>query len=93
MVGHARYGDSDWSSALAARVSPAGILDPTFGENGKAVFTFGLSAIDSQVFTAAGVANGRILAAGGAIVGDDEISFDSIVVRLENDSMFVDGFE
>lgn len=93
LVGNARYGDSDWSSALAARVSPAGILDPTFGENGKAVFTFGLSEIDSQLFTAVGIANGRILAAGGAIVGDDEVSFDSVVVRLDNDRMFVDGFE
>lgn len=93
LVGHARYGDSNRSSAVAARISPAGVLDATFGENGKAVFTFNLSGIDSQVFTSAGVANGRILAAGAAVVGDNEISFDSIVVRLDNDSMFVDGFE
>jgi uncharacterized delta-60 repeat protein len=92
MVGNARYGDSNELSAIAARLSPSGSADPTFGEGGKAIFTFGLSAIDSQLFTSAGLAAGRILAAGAAIVGDNELSYDGMVVRLDNDLLFADGF-
>lgn len=93
LVGHARYGDSNWLKALAARVSPTGAIDPAFGDAGTAVFGFGLAGIDSQVFIGAALAGGRILAAGAAIVGDDEVSYDAIVVRLDNDLVFVDGFQ
>lgn len=93
LVGNARYGDSNWLKALAARVSPVGATDPAFGEAGKAVFGFGLAGIDSQVFSGAALAGGRILAAGAAIVEDDEVSYDTIVVRLDNDHLFVDGFQ
>lgn len=93
LVGHARHGDSNWSTAIAARIGTSGALDPAFGQAGMSAFGFGLSAIDSQVFTAITLAGGRILAAGAANVGDIESSLDSIIVRLDNDMLFVDGFQ
>lgn len=94
LVGAALHGDTNYTKAVAARLDTAGALDTSFGDGGKAVFGFGLSALDSQSFDAVKLVDGRIIAAGFATVSDtSEYALDDIVVRLQNDLIFAHGFE
>jgi uncharacterized delta-60 repeat protein len=94
LVGGARYDDTNYSKAVAARLDSAGQLDSSFGSYGKAVFDLGLSTLDSQGFTSVALSDGRIIAAGSAIVSDtSENAMDDVVIRLQGDLIFKHGFD
>ena len=75
-----------------ARLTADGELDPTFAGDGTRIFDF---SQNSGMFSVARavtlLADGSILAAGGAETAQDDMAF--VAAKLYNDYVFADGFD
>jgi uncharacterized delta-60 repeat protein len=94
-LGSAQYGDAGYiTDAAATRVGEDGLLDASFGRTGKEVFTFGPSPPNWQWLSAAATdaAFGRVVAV-GAVLDDETGAVEDVLVRLQNDDIFADGFD
>lgn len=77
--------DFDYETFFIARLTTAGVLDTSFGENGS-VFQFGLDAL-FQINSLALQPDGKILAATSA-----PLSMQGVIARLHEDGSFDSGF-
>ncbi len=76
------------------RLTQAGALDQSFGVLGKKTYDFALATPDGQAFTSATLQGTQIIVNGLAYVPPGGFSsLDNIVVRLEDDTIFSDGFD
>jgi hypothetical protein len=94
-LGSAQYGDAGYiTDAAATRVGEEGLLDASFGRTGKEIFTFGPSPPNWQWLSAAATdaAFGRVVAV-GAVLDDETGAVEDVLVRLQNDDIFADGFD
>lgn len=72
-----------------ARLTPNGALDAAFGVFGKRTYNFSTASPPEQAFTGIAFQGTQIIVAG--FVGVNT-GFDNVVLRLENDLIFADGF-
>jgi len=79
--------------AAVVRLNANGSPDAEFGALGKKTFEFGLSTQIGQAFTGVAFQGTQIIASGVSDVGPSGSALDNILVRLQNDLLFADGFE
>jgi uncharacterized delta-60 repeat protein len=77
------------------RLTHDGSLDPTFGAFGKKTYDFALTTPDGQAFIGAAFQDTQIIVSGIAYVppGGGTDFIDNLVTRIENDTIFANGFE
>lgn len=81
------------SDAVVVRLNADGSPDLEFGALGKKIFDFGLSTPSAQLFYGVAFQGTQIIASGVAAIGSSAGSADNILVRLQNDLIFANGFE
>lgn len=86
------YAISGKSNFVALRTTESGVLDPAFGDGGKAEFDLAPQGIYSQSL-AMTLHEGRPLAAGTAFRSTSAPLVDLAVARLRNDTIFASGYE
>jgi len=95
LVGEAEYGDYGNDIAAIARLDPNGALDATFGTGGKHVYEFGNgdATADSQWLGNVALQGGRVVATGGFVSNSASPTRGDILVRLDNDRIFMAAFD
>ena len=76
-----------------ARLNGNGTLDAGFGTFGKQTYDFSTGSPDAQAFTGVAFQGTQIIVAGLVLVPGGSSTIDNVVLRLNNDLLFADGFE
>lgn len=93
MVGYAMHLPTGEIAGAAARMNADGSLDNGFGSFGKQFYDFGLTSPSAQVLRGVAIDGTRIISSGAAVVPGGTNAIDDLVVRLEDDLIFANGFE
>ena len=80
---------------IVARVTADGMPDASFGTLGRQTYDLGLTVPGTQAFTGVALQNSSVIVGGIAFVSPlgNPQPLDYVVLRLFDDSIFVDGFE
>lgn len=76
-----------------ARLNGNGTLDAGFGTFGKQTYDFSTGSPDAQAFLGVAFQGTQIIVAGLVLVPGSSSTIDNVVLRLNNDLLFADGFE
>ncbi|MEO5558683.1 MAG: hypothetical protein ABIO49_02930 [Dokdonella sp.] len=92
LAGATQYDAASHFRGAIARLNPDGSLDNQFGVLGKKVLDFGFTNPSNQLMLGVALQGTQIIAS-GLIVVPGTGAQDNIVVRLQNDLIFADGYE
>lgn len=90
IVGAAQYSVPARLAAAVTRLHRNGALDSGFGILGKKTYDFGLAVPSAQAFVDVAFQGSQIIVGG---ITDVPGGIDALLVRLENDLLFADGFD